>query len=919
MQDKKNIPEKLLTSYNPKDTENRIYQMWEESGFFNPDTLVDKGIISKDAEPFSIVLPPPNVTGTLHTGHAVMLVLEDIMTRFARMQGKKTLWLPGTDHAAIATQSKVEKLLEKEGIKKADLGREEFLKRVNDYAMASHDTIVNQARKMGASLDWSREAFTLDEARTKAVYTAFTRMFNDGLIYRGHRMVNWDPKGQTVISDDELVYVEEKTKFYYLKYGPFIIGTARPETKFGDKYVVMHPDDKRYAEYKHGDKLTVEWINGPIEATIIKDEAIDMEFGTGVMTITPWHSAVDFELAEKYKLDKEQIIDQYGKLLPIAGDFAGLKINDARAKIIEKLDSKGLVERIEDYTHNIATAERTGATIEPQLMTQWFIDVNKKFAMKHSKIDGINEGDEVSLKDLMRKVVENGQTKILPERFEKVYYHWIENLRDWCISRQIWYGHRIPVWYDKEGNKSLPKETTIYVARHGESLANTNGTIQGNGESPLTELGKEQALELAQKLKDKNIVKIISSKLSRGKDTAEIIAKELGINKVEIWEDLHEIDVGDLEGTPRDALTGKTAFERAIEIGTGETLDQLEIRAKQINNKIDAIKEEGNVLIIIHNAFHSVCKAVRSNIQKENFLNFRARNPKIQNCEFETLTNISLPNDSSLEQDPDTLDTWFSSGLWTFSTLGWPNETPDFKTFHPTSALETGHDILFFWVARMILMSTYHTGQIPFSNVYLHGMVRTADGKKMSKSLGDKAVDPLDIIERYGTDALRMACIVGVGPGNDLKLDENDIRGYSKFGNKIWNATRFVIENTNDLETVDESNLDADDQPHFDELRALVEEITKEMNEFKFYIVSEKLYHYFWHTFADIHIERAKTKIAEGGAGAISAKTFLALEIDILLRALHPFMPFITEELWSLLPNKKSEQMLMVSQWPSRT
>lgn len=427
--------------------------------------------------------------------------------------------------------------------------------------------------------------------------------------------------------------------------------------------------------------------------------------------------------------------------------------------------------------------------------------------------------------------------KILPERFEKVYYHWIENLRDWCISRQIWYGHRIPVWYDESGNKSLPKETTIYLARHGQSVANTDGTIQGNGESPLTELGKEQALELAQKLKDKNIVKIISSKLSRGNDTAEIIAKELGIDKVEIWDDLHEIDVGDLEGTPRDALTGKTAFERAIEIGTGETLEQLETRAKLINNKVDAINEEGNVLIIIHNAFHSVCKAVRSNIRKENFLNFRARNPKIQNCEFETLTNISLPQNTNLEQDPDTLDTWFSSGLWTFSTLGWPNETPDLKTFHPTSVLETGHDILFFWVARMILMSTYHTGQIPFSNVYLHGMVRTADGKKMSKSLGEKAVDPLDIIERYGCDSLRMACIVGVGPGNDLKLDENDIRGYSKFGNKIWNATRFVIENTNDLETVDESNLDADDQPHFDELKALVEEITKEMNEFKLYCI----------------------------------------------------------------------------------
>ncbi len=920
--DKKNTPEKLLSSYSSKDTEDRIYQMWEESSFFNPDTLIEQGIIPKDAEPFSIVLPPPNVTGTLHTGHAVMLALQDVMIRTARMQGKKTLWLPGTDHASIATQSKVEKLLEKEGIKKSELGREEFLRRVNDYATASHDTIVNQARKMGASLDWSREAFTLDETRTKAVNTAFTRMYKDQLVYRGHRMVNWDPKGQTVISDDELVYAEEKTKFYYFKYGPFTIGTARPETKFGDKYVVMHPDDTRYAEYKHGDTLTVEWINGPIEATVIKDPVIDMEFGTGVMTITPWHSSVDFELAEKYKLDKEQIIDQYARLLPIAEEFSGMKILEARPKIVEKLSHKGLLIKEEDYTHNIATAERTGATIEPQLMTQWFIDVNKRFKIKDSSLKGIQSGQEVSLKELMRSVVDTGEITIMPERYDKIYRHWIDNLHDWCISRQIWYGHRIPVWYDKDGNKTLPKETTIYIARHGESESNFNGIIQGKSESPLTKKGREQASQLAKNLRDKNIVKIISSSLTRGKDTAEVIAKELGIANVEIWEDLHEIDVGSLEGSKRDALNGKTAFESAIEIGTGETLEDLQKRAELVNKKIDSLSENGNVVIIVHNAFNSVCKAVRGNIPRERYLQFRKNTPKLQNCGFETRTNIFLPLGNNLEQDPDTLDTWFSSGLWTFSTLGWPNETPDLKTYHPTSVLETGHDILPFWVARMILMSTYHTGQIPFSHVYLHGMVRTADGKKMSKSLGDKAVDPLVLIERYGADALRMACIVGVGPGNDLKLDENDIKGYAKFANKIWNATRYTIENIRDVENIDPSQLDVDDQEHYNELKAFITEITKEMNEFKYYLVSEKLYHYFWHTFADVHIERAKEKIGIGGSSSLSAQTFLAIEIDTLLRVLHPFMPFITEELWSVLvttlPNKR-EPMLMIAQWPDFT
>ena len=334
--------DKLLKPYDPKETEERIYKIWEDSGFFNPDICIEKGVTDVNAPKFSIVLPPPNVTGSLHTGHALMIVVQDIMTRHARMDGKRTLWLPGTDHAAIATQSKVEKLLEKEGVRKNDLGREEFLKRVHQFAKDSHDTIVNQCKKMGASLDWSREAFTLDEKRNLAVKTAFKTMYDDGLIYRGHRIVNWDVKGQTVISDDELVYEERKGKFYTFKYGPFEIGTARPETKFGDKYVVMHPKDVRYSKWNHGDKITVEWINGPIEATIIKDEMIDMEFGTGVMTITPWHDNADFEIAERHNLDKDQIIDENGKLLPVAGEFAGTHIKKARALIVEKLQNKGL-------------------------------------------------------------------------------------------------------------------------------------------------------------------------------------------------------------------------------------------------------------------------------------------------------------------------------------------------------------------------------------------------------------------------------------------------------------------------------------------------------------------------------------------------------------------------------------------------
>jgi valyl-tRNA synthetase len=446
----KKTPDKFLKPYDPISTEDRINELWTKSGYFNPDNLPveDDGrfLFNKadgKSNTFSMVLPPPNVTGTLHTGHAIMLAIEDIMIRYKRMMGYRTLWIPGTDHAAIATQSKVEKeLKKKEGKGKHDLGRQEFLKRVEDFAQNSHDTIVNQIKKMGASIDWSREAFTLDAKRNYAVRYAFKEMYDMGLIYRGHRIVNWDPKGQTTISDDEIVYQEEKTKFYYFKYGPFVIGTARPETKFGDKYVVMHPDDERYQKYKHGEKIDLEWINSHITATVIKDPSIDMAFGTGVMTITPYHSNIDFEIAQKYKLDGEQIIDRYGKLLPIAGEFSGMKISEAREKIVEKLKNKGLLEKEEDYVHQIATAERTGGIIEPQVMDQWFIAVNKVFKTK--------SGNETTLKKMMSEAVSSGKIKILPERFEKNYFHWIENLHDWCISRQIWYGHRIPVWYKKD-------------------------------------------------------------------------------------------------------------------------------------------------------------------------------------------------------------------------------------------------------------------------------------------------------------------------------------------------------------------------------------------------------------------------------------------------------------------------------------
>lgn len=740
MNEQTNINPKFLTPYNPNETEDKIYKLWEDSGLFNPDECIKQGYTEENAEPFSMVLPPPNVTGTLHLGHAATLTIEDIMTRFARMQGKRTLWLPGTDHAAIATQSKVEKILEKEeGKRKTDLGREEFLKRVNEFAQNSHDTIINQSKKMGASLDWSREAFTLDEKRNFAVRTAFKKMYDDGIIYRGHRIVNWDPKGQTVISDDEIVYEERKAKFYTFKYSkdfPISISTTRPETKLGDTAVAVHPDDPRYKDFV-GKTFKVEDFCGvPLEIKIIADKEVDKDFGTGALGVTPAHSQIDADIAQRHNLPTKQVINEMARM--VIGDerLKDKKVTEAREIIVGWLRENNLLEKEEEVTQNVSTAERTGGIIEPLPKLQWFINVNKP----------IKERGNKTLKELMLNTVREGKINIIPDRFEKIYYNWIENLHDWCISRQIWYGHRIPVWYPKH---------------------DTNTQMVAN---------------------DTNEEKIYC-----------------GVNPPE-----------DIE---------------------------------------------------------------------------------------------------NWEQDSDTLDTWFSSGLWTFSTLGWPDlNSPDFKNYHPTNMLETAYDIIFFWVARMILMSTYILGEVPFKNVYFHGLIRDAQGKKMSKSSGN-SLDPLLLTEKYGADAVRMSLIIGTGPGNDSKMSEDKIKAYKNYANKLWNITRFVLSNTEGVNTERGfSNYSPKDQELIKEQEELIKEITKEMEEYKFYLVGEKIYQYTWARFADVILEESKKIFTEGSPEEIiSRKYFLIMTLEKILKVLHPFMPFVTEEIWQTM-NKK--QLLMVERWP---
>jgi valyl-tRNA synthetase len=712
------MDEKFKSPYQPGETEPRIYKQWEDSGYFNPDNLP-----GERAESFSMVLPPPNVTGRLHMGHALMLAVQDTIVRFERMRGKRVLWVPGTDHAAIATQSVVEKQIKKDEDKsRHDLGREELLARIEKFADESHDTIVGQVKTMGASLDWSREAFTLDEPRSKAVRTVFKKMYDAGLIYRGNRIVNWDPKGQTTISDDEIVYEERPSKLYTFKYSkdfPISVATTRLETKVGDVAVAVHPDDARYKEFI-GKEYDATFCDVAVHIKVVADKEVDPAFGTGALGVTPAHSQVDWEIAERHDLPKDKIvINEYAKM-SVAGRLEGLKVAEAREKVAEWLRDEGLLEKEEDIKQSVATAERTSGIIEPLPKLQWFVAVNKEIP-----------GRGKTLKELMLEPVKNGEIKIIPEYFDKTYFHWIENLRDWCISRQIWYGHRIPVWYKGE------------------------------------------------------------------------------------------------------------------EIAVGEA-----------------------------------------------------------------------PEGGDWEQDPDTLDTWFSSGLWSFSALGWPEDTADLKNYHPTNLLETGYDILFFWVARMILMTEFTLETIPFKTVYLHGLVRDAQGRKMSKSLGNN-LDPLDIAGKFGADAARMALIVGNTPGTDLKLSEDKIKGYKHFANKLWNVARFVLENTPDVDlNADYTNVDDEFWKQFEQL---TKEITLDIENRRIYLAAEKIYHYIWNIFADKLLEESKETFRTSPPEiSASRKRLLVSILTDSLKLLHPFMPFVTEEIWASMPEEMTKkELLLIAEWPA--
>ncbi len=741
------MPKEMPKAYEPQSYEDEIYKKWERAGYFNPDNL-DNAPAGKH---YAIAMPPPNVTGVLHLGHALENTIMDIQTRYKRMRGYKVLLVPGTDHAAVATQAKVEKILMKSGIKnpREELGREGLLAEVKKYAEESKATIIKQIKTMGTSCDWSRLAYTFDEKRSRAVNEVFVKMYNDGLIQKGYRVVNWSVKGQSTCSDDELEYEEQKTVLYTFRYSkdfPIAIATTRPETKLGDTAVAVHPADERHRQYV-GQVFTADvGAAKPLRIKIIADKEIDPTFGTGAVGVTPAHSQADYEMYLRHNLELLPVIGTDGRMTASAGaNYAGKDILEAREAFAGYLRANGLMEKEEEITHNIGKSDRFGDVVEIIPMEQWFVMVNKEIPDRGK-----------TLKDLMREAVTTGlngdKNKIVaitPERFLDAYLKWIDNLRDWCISRQIWWGHRIPVWYqDKNG-------------------------------------------------------------------------------------------------------------------------------------------------------------------QAQNFNNQLANNLKTDEQKYEIYVGADAPADPGWVQDEDSLDTWFSSGLWTFSTLGWPEQSEDLKNFHPTAWMQMGYELLFFWMARMILMSTYVLNDVPFKEAYIHGILRDKNGRKFSKSLGN-GIDPILVSKQYGTDGLRLSLILGNTPGNDSRFYEEKTEAARNMVNKLWNVARYSIMNYELKEAdadLDKEELSAADKWILVKMKNLVIEASADLESYKFSQAGERLRDFTWNDLADWYIEAAKFE--KNGA----KDKVIGIILRDLLKLWHPFIPFVSEAIWQELGREKD---LIISPWPEQ-
>ena len=707
----------LAKTYDPQSVEDRLYKFWVDGGFFHAEADPEK-------EPYTIVIPPPNITGQLHMGHALDETLQDILIRFRRMQGRATLWLPGTDHASIATEAKIVAAMAEEGLTKEDLGREKFLERAWDWKRTYGGRIVEQLKKLGSSCDWDRERFTLDEGCNKAVNEVFVRLYEKGLIYRGEKIINWCPHCLTSISEAEVDYEDQPGHFWHIRYpfadgsGYMNIATTRPETLLGDTALAVNPNDERYKDVI-GKKVVLPIVHR--EIPVVADDYVEMDFGTGVVKITPAHDPNDFEVGLRHNLEVINVMTDDAKITEDYPKYAGMDRYDARKAIVEDLKAEGALIKVEDYSHNVGACYRCHTTVEPRVSKQWFVKMEP-------------------LAKPAIKAVRDGEVKFIPERFDKIYYNWMENIKDWCISRQLWWGHRIPAWY---------------CADCGETIVS---------------------------------------------------------------------------------------------------------------------KDEPHTC------------------------------PK---C-----------GSAALTRDEDTLDTWFSSALWPFSTLGWPDETNDLKYFYPTNTLVTGYDIIFFWVARMIFSGIEYTGQVPFDTVLIHGIVRDSQGRKMSKSLGN-GVDPLVEIEKYGADALRFSLATGNSPGNDMRYIPERVESSRNFANKLWNASRFILMNLPDDQKAPylPKNLSLEDKWILSKYNSLVKDVTDNLDKFEIGVAVQKLYDFIWDIFCDWYIELCKVRLNGDDANAAdTARAVLVYVMSGMLQLLHPFMPFITEEIWQSLPH--DGESIMVSKWP---
>lgn len=916
----------LPPQYNPKDVEEKIYRKWEKSGFFNPDTLPRPKNHKLKAGSYCITVPPPNVTGSLHMGHALNAVIQDILIRKKRMEGYKTLWVPGTDHAGIATQNVVEKELKKEGKNRYDLGRAQFLKRIWEWKEQYGNIILDQFKKIGASMNWSRTRFTMDTEYQKAVEHAFVHYFKQGWIYRKERVINWCSHCQTSLSDLELEYQEVQSVLYYIKY-PLVeskecitVATVRPETMLGDAAVAVNPKDKRYKD------LIGKMVILPLQQRtipIIADEKIDMEFGTGAVKVTPAHDLIDAEIGEKHALPFYKIIDERARMTKETGKLCeGLKTFECRDRVVAELKRQNLIEKEEPYRHNISICYRCGTVIEPIPSMQWFL-----------KMGGL-------AKKAIR-AVEQKKVRFHPKHWETVYFNWLKNVKDWTISRQIWWGHRIPAALCASCGEILiqPKiKARWFLIRHGETDWNREQRIQGySAKTPLNGNGKSQAEYAAQELAQYPIDMIISSDQPRALETASIIGKKLGV-RVEVDKELRERNYGLFEGRSIDEISkdphladmhknGLREYDFTPPEG-GESHKMLEERAWSAFKKYsdDTHYRNKNIVFVSHGG---TIKAILR---------------KLRNASFESHKNIFISHASPFsfiitdackncknafaEEEKDVLDTWFSSALWPFASLGWPQSCntqqercnakkgTDLNMFYPTQALSTARDIINLWVARMVFSGFEFMGKEPFRNIIIHATILTKEGKRMSKSLGT-GVDPMNVISKYGADAARFGLIWQYMGNQDIHWSEEHVIAGKKFCNKIWNAARFTIAQLPASSFQPPAKLKpktVEDKRILAALGKTEKEVSRRIENYEFGHALHALYDFFWHAFCDQYLETSKAQMKNDKTEKTTQEV-LAYVLTHSLILLHPFLPFITEELWEHMPIE-NKNLLIIENWP---